>query len=130
MFAVAAIGMLTMPVEYRAGAEVPHYHIFFQLWIDASHASFRHHEPAHDHANGLVQPGASVANGYTSVSDDPDAPQLSTMTAPETRWAILIALGGLIITLVVGRKRLPPALPRSLTGRLLGPDPPPPRPAD
>jgi hypothetical protein len=120
-----------MPVEYRAGAEVPHYHVFFQLWIDASNPSFRHHWLVGDHAGDHAPATTTSANGTsdTSATNDADAPQLSAIAAPETRWAMVISLGGLVLALIAGRRPRQATVPVALIGRSLGPEPPPPRPA-
>lgn len=44
LIAVAMLGLLFMPVEYRAGAEHPHAHGLFQLFAEASHGAPLHHQ--------------------------------------------------------------------------------------
>ncbi|HEV2067558.1 MAG TPA: hypothetical protein VGR08_12050, partial [Thermomicrobiales bacterium] len=43
IFLAAALALLTMPVEYRGGAEEAHPHAVVQFWAEASRGSLSHH---------------------------------------------------------------------------------------
>lgn len=89
----AALILLTMPVNYRGGAELPHPHAFFQFWSSGDRDAFDHHgrrlsEPPSKqlkHAIGfsLVRSTASVPSlSANSIHPPPDTPLLSDMGWP------------------------------------------------
>lgn len=81
-----------MPVTYSGGAEVPHPHVFFQVWIDATNGSFDHH---HDDA----APHRQTADRTTTrlparARTDSSGPTTSAPTVPETRGLVLALASG------------------------------------
>lgn len=46
LIALAMLGLLFMPIEYRAGADHPHAHALIQLFAEAAHGAPRHHQAA------------------------------------------------------------------------------------
>ena len=60
---MALLGLLLLPANYRAGAEIAHAHSFIQLWADAADGTIRHH---HDH--GLAHPGAERSPSWFDSS--------------------------------------------------------------
>jgi hypothetical protein len=133
LFLVTAIGVLSMPVSYRGGAEQVHPHAFIQLWIDAEHGSFDHHHGGaanaanhrgHDENNAADMP----EEGTSPVSVEPGKPLLSPPTAPETHDLTLVALAMSALALCVVGSSLVGRLCR-VTGRTIRPDIPPPRPS-
>jgi hypothetical protein len=90
LLAVAALSLLAMPVTYSGGAEQPHPHIFFQVWIDAAHNNFEHHHHGDEPRaalHGMTMP-ATKANAAKLVVGD-DGPALSNTPPPETRGQVL-----------------------------------------
>jgi hypothetical protein len=46
LWATALVGLLLLPVDYRAGAEHAHAHSLLQLWADAADGRVHHHARA------------------------------------------------------------------------------------
>jgi hypothetical protein len=122
---VAALSLLAMPVTYSGGAEEPHAHVFFQVWIDAAYGSFDHH-----HADADAMPhhdgGRSAAPLAARAHTDSDGPTTSAPTAPEVRELALAPLAGA----PPASRRVGPAPARplpTLLGRTERPLLPPPR---
>jgi hypothetical protein len=120
---VALLGIALLPVEYRAGADTPHLHASFQLWWDAAHGSTEHH-PWRE-AGALSAAPERAANPGPLRTDRPEGPGLSKLTTLIEYPAMLTA-PLLLFTLALGATRGWPAA-RRLVGRLLAPEPPPPR---
>jgi len=127
VLAVAAFSLLAMPVTYTGGAELPHPHVFFQVWIDVARGSFDHH---HEHRD-MASPQRSDAPAAPTISRqaDPDAPSLDGATAPDTRELALVALVWSALALVVCHHRPRPNDEGARCGRRQAPELPPPRPA-
>jgi hypothetical protein len=88
------LSLLVMPVTYRGGAEQPHPHVFFQLWIDAAHGSFDHHggeAEAASHSDGRSR---QATPGGARASPGPDGPTFSVPTFPEVRGLALVLVAG------------------------------------
>jgi hypothetical protein len=129
LFAAVALSLLSMPVTYRGGAEKPHPHFFFQVWIDAANNDFDHHRHhAHDHQETATSESrhAHPTQPATVDADDGDAPSLSALMAPQVRSLSLVI--GVWLALILGVAGTPAPNDRSkLTGRSLRPEFPPPR---
>ena len=143
---VAALSLLTLPVQYRGGAELPHGHAFVQVWLDAAHGSTFHHDrleavahPDHAHHHGdergalagEAHPERDAARDRPVVAGagSPDATQLSEVTLAIERFAVVLAVAVLGLSLVLlGLAPVRPAL-RALSGLRPIPETPPPRPA-
>lgn len=123
--AVAALALLMLPVEYKAGAERAHPHAAFQLWAD-----FAHGQTPHRHDETATHPAAHTAHEApvaTSVETPPDVPKLSEATPPAERaaaFASIVALAWMLLSL--GRPRIAGLAPH-LVGRAPRPAFPPPR---
>ena len=126
LFAVLAVSLLTMPVTYTGGAEMPHPHVFFQVWIDVAHGSFDHHHEHHP-AMGMRHAGGMAAEAPASHVGDPDAPSLIDQTAPDTRQLALVASALPLLVLAWRRRRPRPADHAAPCGLAAIPEPPPPR---
>lgn len=144
--ALAALALLMLPVEYRAGAEAAHPHAAFQLWADFAHgaAPHRHHDDGelHQHAHhvaeadmmgtfadplGLLEPVGDTTAAGSAVEAPPDVPRLSEATPPAERAAAFAAAVVLFwMVLLAGRPRIAAPVAR-LVGRSLRPAFPPPR---
>jgi len=130
LLTVVAIGLLGMPVSYRAGAEAPHPHIVFQLWVDASRRSFDHHahHPHDAHAASFRHADDALADPPLQAAEmgGPEGPALGAPVVPEVTFLVLVTLGW--FALVFGRGRLGVSdAGLSLRGRTLLPELPPPR---
>ena len=122
--AVAALAILMLPVEYRAGAERAHPHAAFQLWADFAHGKtpHRHDDAATDHAAH-----ADHETPVAAVKTPPDVPTVSEATPPAERAAAFASIVALCwLLLWRGRPRVA-RLGHRLVGRFLRPDVPPPR---
>ncbi len=124
LYAVAVLGVLTLPVSYRGGAEVAHLHTVFQLWADGAHGSTDHHrrreEPT---AARLPELGRVV----TAAPVRPDVPGLTEVTTLPERSLIIPALTVLGVFLLLTQPLPAWGVPYPLLGRRLRPDVPPPR---
>lgn len=124
---VAALTMLTLPVSYRAGADVAHPHAIIQLWLDAAHGSTDHHRRLEtDHSQHDTHPTVPAVL-RTTVLPAPDVPTLSELVSHELPSVIAVSVvAGLVLVLF----RLMPVWTE--TGALVGqsrrPEIPPPRP--
>ena len=128
--AVAVLGLLTMPVEYRAGAHHPHPHAAFQLWADFAPGTVPHrHGRGGDTATTLIRGDHGGVTGADAVwaAAPPDVPLLSEVAPALERaaaFAAVIALVGLLVAAALPRVG---DVARRWAGLLLRPDPPPPR---
>ena len=43
LWGLALLGLLLLPTNYRAGAEIAHGHALIQVWFDAAHGAIHHH---------------------------------------------------------------------------------------
>ncbi len=43
LYAVAVVALLAIPVQYRGGADLPHAHALYQLWIPGGYGLVHHH---------------------------------------------------------------------------------------
>lgn len=118
--AIAVLAVLLMPVSYRGGAVAAHPHAAVQLWLDEH--GWHHHPDEHTHQTPSGAPSEPAA-----VRVDTDAPRWET---PTPSLDLMSGLGALGLAIVIAL--LAPALPRlawpaPLFGRMIGPDPPPPK---
>lgn len=129
MFLAAALGLLTMPVEYRGGAKDAHSHGILQFWVEAGHGSLDHHhrDGSPHHEVGEVRERAADVTGQ-STSDEVEIPRLSD--AATAQWFVPMALAfATAMFLPVLSTRAQPfriQIERP-TGRNPAPTPPPPR---
>jgi hypothetical protein len=81
---MALLGLLLLPANYRAGAEIAHAHSLIQLLAEAANGTVFHHhhdEPAHpapERSSSWFDPSAGDAGTAQSVglgSERPDAAQ-------------------------------------------------------
>lgn len=126
LFAVVALGLLTMPVTYTGGAELPHPHVFFQVWIDVAHGSFDHHHDYHHAVAAEHGPGAPASAAVADAGAS-DGPSLTDPTAPDTRQLTLVGLACGAVAGVAGRLRRKASDFFAPNGLARGPEPPPPR---
>jgi hypothetical protein len=112
-----------LPVELRAGTEYSHPHALFQLLLDASDDGVIDHHVAHG-VNGPAghQHDASGAD----FTQRPDVPELGDFVQASGGLVVLLTLVAVLLLPPAGPVRLWPS-PRRWRGRLLAPEPPPPR---
>ncbi len=133
---VALLGLLMLPVEYRAGAETAHVHAAVQLWYEAARRIVDHHVDYHDDDHGLPPDVRSPrgATGGTNTSEPrgiaaagrgPDVPRLTeaflvadgvALIAPVAVFSWALALrcplpGREAVRVVRGRSCSPPTPP-------------------
>lgn len=128
--AVAVLGLLMMPVEYRAGAHHPHPHAAFQLWADFTPGTVPHrHDEGGDAATTLIRGDHGGVAGTDAVwaTAPPDVPLLSEVAPALDRAAAVAAVMALVGLLVAAALPRVVGLARRWAGLLLRPDPPPPR---
>jgi hypothetical protein len=136
----AALILLTMPVNYRGGAELPHPHAFFQFWSSGDKDAFDHHgrrlsEPLRERSSEPVgftlagARGSEQSSSMNSIEPRPDTPLLSEMNWPGERadalaLALIASLIGAAVTVRALRVEAPWSIP---DGRQPSPETPPPR---
>ena len=125
---LATISLLTMPVNYKGGAEETHPHGVFQLWEDLSHGSIDHHHAGHEsgrrHDESATRSAPAVAE---TAQADPDLPRLMDGTGPAPERPVAIVFGAAEGFLVVVRSPRLVTTPARPAGRSLKPALPPPR---
>jgi hypothetical protein len=131
LYAVALLGVLTVPVRYRGGAEVPHAHAIFQLWSDAAHGSTDHHRRWRM-GEAATRPTDHVAAGHrvtaaVVAAADPDLPRLSDLTSEHERPLLILAVATLGLSVALFRSAPLWSGEPLPTGRRLRPEIPPPR---
>jgi hypothetical protein len=136
---VATMCVVLMPSTYRGGAEIPHPHGLFQFWLTGADRAFDHHRHdhgAHDHTAHMsagtehsADDATSTDSSEVSSSAATDEPRVSPATAPGGMISaitivvmVLVGLSGAAAT----RWRYP-SWSSLLVGRMLSPEPPPPR---
>jgi hypothetical protein len=125
-----ALSLLSMPVDYRGGAELPHAHALFQFWMTGDEDAFDHHghgADRHEHEHGadhLDDPAAAGAN----IDPSPNTPAVSELGSEAERGSV-IALTLLLVALFMAGSgvQLVSTGARRLVGQLPSPEPPPPR---
>jgi hypothetical protein len=120
LFAAVALGFLTMPVEYRAGAAIAHPHALYQFWIEAAHGTMDHHVHGAAHSHAAPAPAGSADD---PAGDEPTASGLmqpgAGLFALTTVFVVLLIMQGSLFAPV--RWRMP-----IKTGRCPAPAVPPP----
>jgi hypothetical protein len=122
---LAVLCLLTMPQNYRGGAEDAHPHAIFQFWFTGGHVTAEHHHGGDHHDGGAPVP--SKASGSSRLVDNPVVPTISEATPGAERadaiggifsaWIASLLFATLVITSRSG----------SLIGLAIAPEPPPPR---
>jgi hypothetical protein len=129
----AALSLLTMPVDYKGGAELAHAHGLFQFWFPGGHAdfdAFDHHHPQQDQDDG--QTSSEHRAGDTSASQkfdsSPDSPAFSEMGAPaEKSSEIAVSMLLALLAIFATRRTLLLSEAQALAGLIPLPEIPPPR---
>ncbi|MBW3633645.1 MAG: hypothetical protein KY456_11535 [Chloroflexi bacterium] len=135
LWALALLGLLLLPSDYRAGAEIAHGHSLVQLWVDATDGTVDH---AHDHH--LVPDPASplttswldplvgdpgTAGSSRPVDEAPDAAKQHDSAPTASGIQLLLTTG--IVLLAVGWRLEPAAgsdrLVTGLSPRVVVPPP-------
>lgn len=134
---VAAIAVFMTPVEYRAGASVPHPHAMLQLIYEASRGI-----PAHHHAVSYDSQQERTRSNVGVAAHDPRAPHIGPdhsghrVDVAQQADVSLAVVVKLFTALMPAITLVPPSLVsrivgvRSgvlLRGLALTPEPPPPR---
>jgi hypothetical protein len=101
----AALSLLSMPVDYKGGAELAHAHGLFQFWFPGGHAEvdFQDHHHGHQVHRDTQQADARRAGertGDRNVSSTPDRPTISEMGTPAEKTSA-IALSLLLVVLAI-----------------------------
>jgi hypothetical protein len=129
VFLAAALGLLTMPVEYRGGAEEAHPHALVQFWAEAGRGSLSHHHrdgSRHRDFEGTRE--IAVHEIPYHATGDADFPRLSEATTAQKYAPIAVAIAGVLFTVVLTTRV---QRSRSAVKRLQGMNPiptvPPPR---
>lgn len=126
LLVLCAVGL--SPVEYRGGAEQPHAHAGFQLWVDAADGTLHHHG-AGAHRDDAPTARVPAANTSAAAEAPPDTPRLGALASAE-RAPLILAVAATSFLATAGSIRArtvwPPSL--ALSGRPVAPEPPPPRP--
>ena len=134
LLVVSALSLVGMPVSYRGGAKESHPHAFLQLWLDAAHGSFNHHnqQEVNDQSTPITSSDREHVrpNQAPVIADgaDDDGPRITAMTVLEGRTLVLIAGTWLILCFGAAGRRLF-AQGSMLNGRSPRPEFPPPRPS-
>ncbi|MDP9359517.1 MAG: hypothetical protein M3R02_30375 [Chloroflexota bacterium] len=131
LYAVAVVALLAIPVQYRGGADLPHAHALYQLWIPGGYGLVHHHPHVGERVLSMNLSGE--ANGPPDVVGtraDADGPALAAMTTLAEKSASLAVTVAAALLLLLDR----PAVSGQRACRLVGftwrPADPPPRWAD
>jgi hypothetical protein len=121
-----ALSSLSMPVDYRGGAELPHAHALFQFWMSGDADAFDHHG---EHHESVAHHHDDVAATLRSnVDPSPDTPAISGMGGPaETGSVMALSLLLSVVLFAAGRNLLIATWTRVLVGIRPSPELPPPR---
>jgi hypothetical protein len=122
---LAVLCLLTMPQNYRGGAEDAHPHAIFQFWFTGGHVTAEHHHGGDHHDDDAPVP--SKTTGSSRFVDNPDVPTISEATPSAERAD---AIGGVFSYWIVPLLFATLAIivrTRPLTGLVIAPEPPPPR---
>jgi hypothetical protein len=123
LLVVAALCALLMPVQYRGGADVAHPHAVFQFWRGGHADPFDHH--GHDHRIA----GSFHEQSFARTNAPPDTPVLTGLASVDGQalGMAILAVAGLMVLGLHARHRheAPPMV--ILRGRVVSPEPPPPR---
>jgi hypothetical protein len=123
---MALLSLCLLPIDYRAGAELPHAHSLFQLWLDASDGVVMH-----DHADQapVSQPLSSPVSWFDPTfgldgqgqhpagTQSPDLAQQNN-SAPTVSGIDLLLVALSFLPVVAGALVLEAGLNRRLVGRL------------
>lgn len=121
----AILCLLTMPVDYRGGAEQSHPHSGLQFLAEAAGGTLVHH---HDGSHHHQTPEQSPDDASLRMPAEQETPSFTTATVAQKYAPIAIAaatgLYGLTLGARTSRSRF---LPARITGLNPAPTPPPPR---
>jgi hypothetical protein len=123
--ALALLGLLLLPIDYRAGAEQPHAHSLPQLWADAADGVVHHHGPsAIDWLDPAVDAGEAARSSIVGSAAADVGEQQDSAPAAGGLHMLLVALVVLRAVSAVRRPVSNPARPLAgLAPRI--PSPPP-----
>jgi hypothetical protein len=122
---LAVLCLLTMPQNYRGGAEDAHPHAIFQFWFTGGHVTAEHHHGGGHHDDDTPVP--SKTTGSSRLVDNPVVPTISEATPGAERAD---AIGGIVNAWIVPLLFAALAIvvrSRPLTGLTIAPELPPPR---
>jgi hypothetical protein len=130
---LAALSLLSMPVDFKGGAGRVHPHGLFQFWVPGGHVDLNWQDHHHNHSShGAAQetknqsPRDVAAN--RRVHRSPDQPAFSDMGAPaEKASGIAVSLMFALLRLLTVRLSGLRSSSRRLRGRCPAPESPPPR---
>jgi hypothetical protein len=134
LWAMAMLGLLLLPANYRAGAESAHAHSLIQLWADAANGTIRHHlvdGQTHAGARGSsswFDPSVGEPETTTSVGIDDERPDAAAEqeSAPVSSGVHLL-LTTMLAIIALGMCQAPIDVPdrgrRGLSPRILVPPP-------
>lgn len=122
MTVLAALFLLSMPVNYRGGAELEHAHGLFQFWFPGGHATAEHQ----NHHLGSRQ--SDRANTDSKLDPSPDTPTVSEMGSPaENASGIALMLPAGMLSMISIKRMSLPANAHPQLGHVVDPEIPPPR---
>ncbi|MGH2557562.1 MAG: hypothetical protein ACRDJH_00750 [Thermomicrobiales bacterium] len=142
MFGLIALALLTMPTDYRGGADVSHAHAVFQFWTASGRSAVNHHNHEHhserSNHHGIHIVGELWLSETMTVRGDateiqwsraapPDVPILTDVTVTVENsglLALMLIMSGLI---VLGRPSLILGPSLTLSPSFVQPRTPPPK---
>lgn len=128
-WAAAVLAIAVMPTSYRGGADIPHPHAFFQFWGRAADEAFDHHA-AHRHVQVVEHGhGGTADTEVAGRSPVHDVPALTEASAHGEQTVAPLALAACLAQFPRRHPWLRALLAPLVRpfGRLLRPEPPPPR---
>jgi hypothetical protein len=105
LLVLATLCLVTMPQNYRGGAEFAHPHAIFQFWIAGGHVSADHHHGEGEtgehegHDRAFHEPLTVISSVRADLPDD--VPTVSQMTTAERADAIGSVLGTWFVVVLV-----------------------------
>lgn len=132
VLALLVVGVLLMPVSYRAGTDQAHVHAIFQPMLDRLLGDHHHHgDDAPAAPSPFSSPGVPLSVSSVSPTDSTatDVPHQVEMAGTGLATTAILSLALLIATLLAGSiVRSLWAAPFHLLPVTIWPEPPPPRP--
>ncbi|MGH2531205.1 MAG: hypothetical protein ACRDJW_02755 [Thermomicrobiales bacterium] len=142
MVGLVALTLLTMPTDYRGGADVSHAHAFFQFWTASGLSAHDHHNHAHHFAPSRVRDHALAGerwllapvtprvefDGHSrEIDPPPDVPILTELSVSAEHGGLLSLALAITALIVFGRPSLHPSAAHALSPAFVRPWTPPPK---
>jgi len=143
MFGLAALALLTMPIDYHGGADIAHAHAVFQFWTARGHDAADHHHHSHESTRTRTNSHSTVGGRWfsdqramrtiengsqTALTPPPDVPVITSLVNSAERNGPLASAIAMTAMLDFGSPPLFATKTAKLSAASRPPRTPPPRP--